>query len=72
MNKQQELEAHISHCCIIHGCKYGDERCPVVKRIFKQDYLCEECNYDGIEDLKMLENVVSGKQSTCPYCSHVL
>ena len=21
---------HRTHCCILHGCKYGDDDCPVV------------------------------------------
>ena len=21
---------HQTHCCVVHGCKYGDEDCPVV------------------------------------------
>lgn len=72
MNKPNEIEVHIAHCCIIHGCKYGDDLCPVFKRVFKQKYLCEECTDDGIVDLKMLERIVKGKQNTCPNCSHVL
>ena len=35
---------HISHCCKYHGCKYGDENCPVVKGEVKQTYLCEQCH----------------------------
>lgn len=32
---------HTSHCCKWHGCKYGDEDCPVVIGIAEQEYLCE-------------------------------
>lgn len=28
MNKEN-WGVHISHCCILHGCKYGDRDCPV-------------------------------------------
>lgn len=35
---------HASHCCVIHGCKYGqDEACVVAMKVTQQDYLCEEC-----------------------------
>jgi hypothetical protein len=34
---------HQSHCCAKHGCKYGDEDCPVVNGDVKQFYYCEEC-----------------------------
>jgi hypothetical protein len=45
---------HASHCCIEHGCKYGDEDCPVVSGEIKQKYLCEYCDYDGIKSLDEL------------------
>ncbi len=35
---------HISHCCSIHGCKYGDIDCPVKLNLTKQDYPCEFCD----------------------------
>ena len=39
---------HKSHCCILHGCKYGDCNCPVVKGDIRQDYICENCDMEGI------------------------
>lgn len=35
---------HRTHCCNKHGCKYGDEDCPVATDLLEQDYPCEECN----------------------------
>lgn len=37
---------HETHCCEIHGCKYGDEDCPVVLGIVKQKYECESCDLE--------------------------
>lgn len=37
-----------SHCCVIHGCKYGYDRCPVVREDVKQEYICESC-YNVLE-----------------------
>jgi hypothetical protein len=34
---------HRTHCCIKHGCKYGDEDCPVANGSIKQDHDCEYC-----------------------------
>ena len=34
---------HRTHCCFEHGCKYGEENCPVVLGYIKQDYPCESC-----------------------------
>lgn len=36
---------HTEHCCILHGCKYGDENCPVELGYKKQSYLCESCDF---------------------------
>lgn len=41
---------HQSHCCLKHGCKYGDEDCPVVFELIKQDYPCEFCGDEEIEN----------------------
>lgn len=45
---------HTEHCCIKHGCKYGDENCPVELGIKQQSYDCESC---GI-DFEMAEDLV--------------
>ncbi len=37
---------HEHHCCAIHGCKYGDEDCPVVLGLTQQKYSCEDCDGD--------------------------
>ena len=34
---------HAEHCCQDHGCKYGDENCPVEKGVVAQEYPCENC-----------------------------
>lgn len=33
---------HATHCCKRHGCKYGDEDCPVVLGTAQQEYACED------------------------------
>ena len=40
---------HASHCCKWHGCKYGNDDCPVVACKIPQEYLCEMC-YEDLED----------------------
>lgn len=37
------IGVHQNHCCVVHGCKYGDEDCPVVSRDVVQSYSCEDC-----------------------------
>lgn len=34
---------HTEHCCRIHGCKYGDDDCPVWLGYKSQSYPCESC-----------------------------
>ena len=39
---EQEIRIHDAHCCQAHGCKYGDDDCPVVAGQVEGIY-CEEC-----------------------------
>jgi hypothetical protein len=39
------IGVHVTHCCVLHGCKYGQlEKCPVCTGEHKQQYLCEDCS----------------------------
>lgn len=42
--EQNNWGVHITHCCVLHGCKYGDEDCPVVTQEAVQKYECEDCS----------------------------
>ena len=44
-----KVGVHQSHCCWKHGCKYGDDDCPVELGTVKQDHLCEYCENDVME-----------------------
>lgn len=35
---------HTSHCCVDHGCKYGDDECPVENGTDVQEYPCWLCD----------------------------
>lgn len=39
------LSVHDSHCCKVHGCKYGDDDCPVYTGS-EQGVMCEMCEWD--------------------------
>jgi len=41
---------HITHCCIHHGCKYGDEDCPVAQGKVRQEFPCEQCSWEEDEE----------------------
>ena len=56
MNKSK-YGVHASHCCVLHGCKYGDEDCPVVSGEIKQEYICEDCGDDRIKSVEEVENI---------------
>ena len=41
------MDAHDTHCCIYHGCKYSSsETCPIANGSRKQQYLCEQCGLE--------------------------
>lgn len=42
----QEKDVHTEHCCVIHGCKYRDDDCPVETEKLIQSFPCESCQYD--------------------------
>jgi cytidine deaminase len=41
----RQTDVHTKHCCLQHGCKYGDEDCSVVRKKHrrKQSNPCEMC-----------------------------
>lgn len=42
--KSDEKDVHTEHCCVEHGCKYGDDDCPVENGVQEQSYPCQDCN----------------------------
>lgn len=57
---EKEIRVHTSHCCYLHGCKYGEDSiCPVVNNAVEQKYICETC-YS--EDIKSVEEIKQFKR----------
>lgn len=52
-----DIMVHASHCCVRHGCKYGDADCPVVAGTVPQQYPCEFCAMDEEEHAGQLFQV---------------
>lgn len=47
------LEVHLNHCCLTHGCKYGDgQKCPVESGKYIQLFPCEECHHEQEDHLR--------------------
>jgi len=72
---EDPLDKHRScrtHCCIVHGCKYGHRDCPVVLGEVKQEYICEQCDVsEGWTSLLEVEAKVREQQGgMLPYISH--
>ncbi len=40
-------DVHTEHCCLDHGCKYGDDNCTVVSGRREQSFRCEQCECDA-------------------------
>lgn len=49
---EYRIGVHSSHCCDIHGCKYGDDDCPVELKEVAADYKCEQCYWEEEEDMR--------------------
>ena len=43
---EKKTDVHTEHCCIDHGCKYGDDNCTIVTGTKVQSYPCEECEFE--------------------------
>lgn len=41
---EEKRDVHTEHCCLAHGCKYGDENCTVTNKQKTQSYPCEWCD----------------------------
>lgn len=54
------MDAHDTHCCIEHGCKYGHEDCPIANGVRRQKFLCESCAFES-------EMVVNNKKAIDKY-----
>lgn len=39
-----EVGVHRAHCCVKHGCKYGEDDCPVYNGSVTQKYPCQDCS----------------------------
>jgi len=52
--KSSERNVHTVHCCEVHGCKYGDDWCPVATKKMTQHDLCERCEDDLMSQLAMV------------------
>lgn len=43
-------DVHTEHCCIRHGCKYGDDDCTVESGLKPQSFRCEQCDWELAKD----------------------
>lgn len=62
---------HETHCCIMHGCKYMNEDCPVVLDQIKQTYICEECHDEHIKTVEETRELFKSGKRKCETCGSV-
>lgn len=55
MSSKDDRCVHTEHCCKIHGCKYGNDNCPVMTEQKDQSFLCETC-YWYIEEYERFKH----------------
>ena len=61
---------HRTHCCFIHGCKYGNDECPVAKGGIEQEFICEDCEADGIKSVEEIKAMNTLGIKKCTECGH--
>jgi hypothetical protein len=44
---EKDGDVHTRHCCIEHGCRYGEEDCSVVTGRKPQEFPCEDCDHES-------------------------
>ena len=63
-----EKDVHTEHCCVRHGCRYGDSNRGVVRRQKSQSYdyeICDSVNEERQEWIERLRE--EGYTVTAPY-----
>lgn len=59
MNEQVDnVGVHAAHCCAKHGCKYGNDECPVQAGNVKQEHPCEYCDMDDEAAAPVVDKIV--------------
>lgn len=43
---EYQKDVHTEHCCLRHGCKYGDPNCTVENGTKPQSWDCEQCEWE--------------------------
>lgn len=61
--KVDRIGVHATHCCPKCGCKYGDQKCPVMLGLIEAEYLCESCEQDREELLWRFESMTLSELS---------
>lgn len=56
--RDAQKDVHTEHCCARHGCKYGNDNCPVWTGKKKQSFDCEMCAEDPTTPLMKLHTAV--------------
>jgi len=57
---KDEYGVHAAHCCSKHGCKYGDDNCPVCDGTIEQKYPCIDCYDDNPLEPPLERDVIGG------------
>lgn len=70
-NRKGNDGVHRTHCCILHGCKYGSSDCPVETGKIKQEFVCETCNAEGFT-MRDVHDTFSRRNGLKDFCSKFL
>lgn len=67
-------DVHTEHCCILHGCKYGeDDICTVQLGKYPQSYPCDNCSFDGIKSVEEAQSAfMVNNNPLLDKCQHLI
>ena len=54
---------HTEHCCVYHGCKYGEDYCPVYVGYKEQSHPCEDCDWEVNTIPTVSEHILKERQN---------
>lgn len=63
-----DKSVHFNHCCMLHGCKYGNEDCPVQDGPPFDQIACQDCSDEALGNIgspDRLDEIV--KKHGCPH-----
>ena len=60
-----KVGVHVTHCCAVCGCKYGNDDCPVATKQLPAAYKCQDCEEIPVYTRAELDAAVMAERARC-------